>query len=387
MESKFESAKLYLIELLRIYGHRLIIVKIKQDGEEVEVMARTFVRRQLTAVEIEFPWNELNKRSPKIKNPELDDDELSILFHRAVFELETAYVEEFCQGKPEAEAYINSIYSWIERKKEWLGCTFSYYEGEEIVPFLEESPKEVLEMGELSEGLDVTEEDVKALKKIGFKKISSIQAMMQVFWSFASHRTPISNSMKNAILSITVDEEAGDYLESYCHFYNSFIQGKIENNTWPVDEEQVKKYEKQIKELNRKHQVELEEQNKKHKKEITERNKKHQEEQHELAKKSKAKVKECNALIEKIRRLVINPNGKINQTYDLTDEHDIRAFISWFRLAHKKVKNQTVKYIVAKRFEDNPDDAELFKKMVEEYNSTLGDRGDDDEEIKETVEE
>lgn len=156
---------------------------------------------------------------------------------------------------------------------------------------------------------------------------------------------------------------------------------------WPVDEEQVKKYEKQIKELNRKHQVELEEQKKKHKKEITERNKKHQEEQHELAKKSKAKVKECNALIEKIRRLVINPNGKINQTYDLTDEHDIRAFISWFKTAHKKVKNQTVKYIVAKRFEDNPDDAELFKKMVEEYNSTLLGGGDDEEEIEETVEE
>ena len=57
MESKFENAKLYLIELLRIYGHRPIIVKIKQDGEEVEVMARTFVRRQLTAAGIEFPWN------------------------------------------------------------------------------------------------------------------------------------------------------------------------------------------------------------------------------------------------------------------------------------------------------------------------------------------
>ncbi len=386
MNEKFENAKLYLIDLLRIYGHRPIIVKIKQDGEEVEVMARTFVRRQLTAADIEFPWNELNKRSAKTKNPELDDDELSILFHRAVFDLESAYIEEFCQGKPEAEAYINSIYSWIERKKEWLDCTFSYYAGEEMVPFLDKNPKEELEMGELSEGLDVTEEDVKALKKIGFKKISSIQAMMQVFWSFASQRIPISNAMKNAILSITVDEEAGDYLESYCHFYNSFIQGKIESNAWPVDEEQVRKYEKQIKELNRKHQVELEERNKKHKKEITERNKKHQEEQHELSKKCKAKVKECNAIIEKFRRLVINPCGKINQTYDLTDEHDIKAFISWFKAAHKKVKNQTVKYIVAKRFEDNPDDAELFKKMVDEYNSTLvsGSDGDDEEE---TIEE
>ena len=97
MNERFDNAKLYLIDLLRIYGHRPIIVKIKQDGEEVEVMARTFVRRQLTAADIEFPWNELNKRSAKIKNPELDDDELSILFHRAVFDLESAYVEEFCR--------------------------------------------------------------------------------------------------------------------------------------------------------------------------------------------------------------------------------------------------------------------------------------------------
>ena len=69
MESKFENAKIYLIELLRIYGHRLIIVKIKQDGEEVEVMARTFVRRQLTAAEIEFHWNELNKKESENQEP------------------------------------------------------------------------------------------------------------------------------------------------------------------------------------------------------------------------------------------------------------------------------------------------------------------------------
>ena len=105
----FENAKLYLIDLLRAYGHRLIIVKIKQNGEEVEVMARTFVKHQLTTAGIEFPYNELNKNCTKIINPDLDNDELSILFHRAVFNLETAYLEEFCKGKPEAEAYVNSV--------------------------------------------------------------------------------------------------------------------------------------------------------------------------------------------------------------------------------------------------------------------------------------
>ena len=272
MESRFENTIAYLIDLLRIYGHRHIIVKIKQDGEEVEVMARTFVKRQLMAAGIEFPWNELNKRSLKIKNPELDNDELSILFHRAVFDLESAYVEEFCQGKPEAEAYINFIYSWIERKREWLNFTFSYYIDEKIVPFLEEPQKEKFEPGELSAGLEVAEEDVKALKKIGFKQISSIQAMMQVFWSFASYRKPIRYAMKNAILSITVDEEAADFLESYIHFYNRFMQPKIEEGAWPVDEDRVKKHENQIKELNRRHQIELEERQKKHKNEIAKRN-------------------------------------------------------------------------------------------------------------------
>ena len=86
---------------------------------------------------------------------------------------------------------------------------------------------------------------------MGFKKISSVQAMMQVFWSFASYRIPIGNSMKNAIFSITVDEEAADYLNSYCHFYNSFIQSKIEGGKLPIDEERIKKHENQLKELNK----------------------------------------------------------------------------------------------------------------------------------------
>ena len=379
MESRFETAKLYLIDLLRIYGNQLIIVKIKQNGEEVVVMARTFVKRQLTAAGIEFPWNEINKRSAKIKNSELDDDELSILFHQAVFELESAYVEQFCQGKPEAEAYIHSIYSWINSKQAWLNYTFFSYPNKEIVPFLEESPKEKLEMGELSEGLDVTEDDVKELKKMGFKQISSVQAMMQVFWSFASHRKPIRYAMKNAILSITVDEEAGDYLEAYIHFYNSFIQAKIERDAFPVEEDRVKKHENQIKELNRKHHAELDEQKKKRKEEIAKLNKKYQQELHDI----NVKTKEYKKIIDKFRKKVKNPYGRVFQTYDFTDENEINDFISWFKVLHKKVKNQTVKQILAKRFEDNPEDAELFMKMVEEYNSAFVTADDDDKDVVE----
>ena len=202
---------------------------------------------------------------------------------------------------------------------------------------------------------------------MGFKKISSVQAMMQVFWSFASYRIPIGNSMKNAIISITVDEEAADYLNSYCHFYNSFIQSKIEGGKLPIDEERIKKHENQLKELNKRHQAELEERNRQRKADIAEVNRKNQERISEVS----ATAREYKKVIEKFRKLVKNPHGKLIQAFDLTNEDDIKRFILLYKTVHKKVKNQTVKNIVKARFGDDDDAAELFRRMVEEYNSSL----------------
>lgn len=54
MDNRFESAKLYLIDLLRAYGHRPVVVKVRMDGEPVEVMAKNMVKKQLTAAGILF---------------------------------------------------------------------------------------------------------------------------------------------------------------------------------------------------------------------------------------------------------------------------------------------------------------------------------------------
>lgn len=375
MESRFEKARDYLIDLLRAYGHRLIIVKIAKDGEEIRIMAKNFVKRQLTAVEIVFPYNEGNKRCTKIINPDLDEDMLSIIFHRAVFELETAYLEEFYQDKSESEAYINSIYSWIERKQEWIHCTFSYYENEDLEPFLEEIPEPELQKGDLSVGLEVTEEDIKALKDMGYQQISSVHAMAQLFWAFASYRIPIGKLMKNAILSITVDEEAADYLNSYSHFYNRFIQEKIEKKSLPGDVKEIeklgKKHQCEINALNKKHQDELKQLKKHFKEEKAELNRMHQEDLHDKLLKSKTKAKKFGAVVKKFRQELLSPQGKFRQTYDLTKEEDIKDFISWFSVIHKKVKNQTVKNIIKMTFVEDEEKAALFKRMVEEYNSSL----------------
>ena len=54
--SRLELATKYLIDLMRAYGHRPITVRVNMDGESVEIMARNFVKRQLTKVGILFPY-------------------------------------------------------------------------------------------------------------------------------------------------------------------------------------------------------------------------------------------------------------------------------------------------------------------------------------------
>lgn len=369
---------------MRAYGNRRILVKTAKDGRLIEVLARTFVIRQLKPAAIPFPFNECIKKNEKIINSEIDKDELSIIFHKAVSDLELAYVEEFCQGNPEEEEFVNAVHRWIEKDKEWLQCTFSYYEGEELEPpFLEKRAEPELKKGDLSIGLPVNAEDEKVLKKMGYPQISSIHAMIQLFWTFASYRQPITKMMQNAILSITVDEDAAAYLTMYSRFYNRFIQEKIEKDAFPEDEKLVKKlnvkHHNELEALNKKHQKSFNIQCKKYEEVICKHKRKYKEVQADLQD-YKNKVKKYGVIIEKIRDLVINPHGKINQTYDLTNEKDIRDFISWFGVAKKKIKNQTVKAIVNVRFDGNEDSAELFKTMVEEYNSSLKENNIDKDE-------
>lgn len=372
MENRFENAKLYLIDLLRAYGRRPIVVKIREDGEVIEVMALTFVRHQLASVGILFPFNETNERTSRIINYNIDDIELCIAFHKAVFELETAYIEDFCQGDPQKEEFVDSVNAWIECKQEWLKRTFPYYDGEEIKPFIEERPEPELEKGELSIGLIVNEEDVKTLSLMGYQQISSVYAMMQLFWNFCLWRKTISKSMKNAILSITVNEEAADYLLSYLQFYNRFIKDKLENNDFL-------NYKKDIKELNRKHWNELMELKKKYKETLAELKRlQYQGELKGKLQESRGKVKKFKHIVKKLHNKIANPFSTI---YDLTNEDDIMDYISWFKIMGRKIKNQNVKLIVKNRFE-NESAAELFKRMVEEYNATLiEDIAEEEEEV------
>lgn len=362
MESKFEETKSDLIELLKAYGQRPIIVKINQDGDDVSVIARTFVKRQLDAAGIDFPINESNKRSNLIINPDLDSDNLTVLFHNVLFELEENYIKEFCQGKPEAEGYINSVNGWIERKRIWLYNTFTYCIDEEVEPFLEKKPDPKFNKGDFAEEEEVSKECLKELRDMGYTRVISVYVMTKLFWDFALRRKIISYEMRNAILFITVDESAADYLKSNIRKYNRFLQEREDDEGGIIAKGKAALKEKRI-EIN----------------EIKHENNIRQKEQNERLQETLKELVHYRKISKFLRKILQNPCTGFSRSFNMTKEEDIDRFLYWFDLWKLRIRSKDIKRYLAFYKEENMD---LFKQKVAAHNAKypVGLPEEDDEE-------
>ena len=281
MMDSLNHATEYLIDLLRAYGHRAIVVNINQQGEELHIQAKDFVRRQLAAAGIKFPYSETNKPNNRILNKHIDEDMLSVIFHEALFELETAYVKEKCEGEPKAERYIESINSWIERKKVWLKCTFP----------------------------------------------ATIEDVNKLLWELAMRRIPVTKSMRSAVETLITDARVGAWFEETAHSYNCYLHVRSMDPVFRKDELALQKMRKGFKAELSNAQNDLKQLREKVKRE------------HGQGESSYRKL--ARKLINQLK----TSNSRFQATYDFTQEKDIEEFLSWYKVLKRPVKKQTMKSI------------------------------------------
>lgn len=376
-ESRFEKAVQYLVDLLRAYGDRPIIVNINMEGDVIEVNAYDYIRQAIFKSGIKFPFAEVNVPNTRKVNDALDIDMLSVIFFKAIFELEQAYVEERSMGRRRLPVSLSTISYWVKKKQEWLDCTFPSYNDNELVPF----PKKKKVISDQSNKDQAVQEAKEALSWLNsIDKIETDEDFNRVFWEMAMHHRPVTKELRDKLRDLMPNDDVFAAFNKNLHQYNRFLQEKIEADT--LEDENYK-----IRELNKQHQEEMSAQKRAYKEAVAELNRKHQADLHDKLSKSKEKIAVYKAVVKKFRTLVYNPLGKIQQTYDLTEKEDIRDFISWFKVEHRKVRNQLVKNIEKRRYADNPEALDLFKKMVEEYNSSLlNEIDDEDDEIEEVTE-
>lgn len=185
----------------------------------------------MAAAGIKFPYSETNKPNNRILNKHIDEDMLSVIFHEALFDLETAYVKENCEGEPKAERYIESINSWIERKKVWLKCTFPPYSDAQLAPFFDTRPaeKEPASDGDIREAQEV-------LSEIGFNSIATIEDVNKLLWELAMRRIPVTKSMRSAVEILITDARVGAWFEETAHSYNCYIHVRSMDPVFRKDE-------------------------------------------------------------------------------------------------------------------------------------------------------
>ncbi len=195
--------------------------------------------------------------------------------------------------------------------------------------------------------------------------------MTELFWDFAVRREPIGRLMKNAILAITLDEQAANYLTTNFRKLNGIIQEHIDNDGLMPDEKiALDDMQDEILKVRR-------EANKK----VKAAKKGVQEDMQYLRKLRK--------VAKKLKRLLLNPFSTFTQTYDFTQEADINSFLKWFKLMERHVPMTFVRQM-EKRYYQEPGQLDMFKQKVEEHNLQfpvdVPDDEIDDEETEECTE-
>lgn len=357
--SRYELATKYLIDLMRAYGHRPITVKVNMDGEAVEVMAKNFVKRQLTKVGILFPYAEGNKPNELHVNTKLDNDMLSVIFHEALFEFEVAYVEEKCQENPKAERFVNGIYDWIDRKQQWLHCTFPTYTDDELDPFpmpTEEEKKEI-DPSAMKKAKDY-------LTQFGIDKIQDVNDVNRLFWEMAVRRRIISKPIREAVRTVIVSDKLMKSFNHNLELYNQYLEEKTADPEFVSEEQKVKDMAKAHKaEMNQLAQAQKQEEKAKNL--------------------MKMKLQQEESMSRKLTKKFMNQlktcNSRFQQAYDLTQEKDIEEFLSWYKALKRPVNKKTIKDITNQRLKE-PGSADLFLQMVEAHNAPFAANANEEDE-------
>ena len=347
---RLDHAIMYLVDLLRAYGKRAIIVNINQQGEEVNIVAKDFVKRQLATAGIKFPYREANKPNVRIINKHVDADMLSVIFHEALFELEDAYVKVYCEGNPKAEKYIDSIYSWIERKEVWIKCTFPPYTDAQLAPFLDTRPIEK----------DVDPESVKEAKEklaeLGFDKISTFEDVHKLLWELAMRREPVTKSLKEAVETLITDERVLAWFQEIAHSYNCYVHVRHTDEIFRKEESVIKKLKGELTTAQTNFKV--------------------------LQGNSKQEKLQAESMSRKLAKKLMNQlkthNTRFQNSYDFTREEDITEFLSWYKIVKRPVNKKTIKDICKRRCPDS-ESQEMFMRMVEEHNAQFVSNASDDD--------
>ena len=366
---RFSKARRYLLELTKAYGLKHIEVIKKGDSEPQQVLVRTYVIMEFGKLKIPFDEDMSRKENWKPRHRNLSVKQMTVLVLRGFIELKKGYIEDFTPEFVRDLERIEMIKKSLRADKKYLK-TFSEYDNDTLTAFSTTRLFADPMTDERWEKINECKKWIKSLKL----SVVTISGVNQVFWTFSYAGMDITQNMRDALVSLTDNQEIRDYIDYCIDKYDSDVIKHAKNNKVKSQEE-TKLLEKLAK---KKAEVEAIKLKCKEKTEsIKEKNKEIERLKRDLSKSYQAKYEKkvklhfsykgiINYLLEKL----LYPNSKIGSVYDLNKEEDIVLFLKWFEYSGKTISNRAIKYLAKYRFNDETS-LDRFKELVNEMNERV----------------
>lgn len=344
MTERYEKSRTYLVNLLRAYRNKPIVVKLNEDGEEIKIIASTFVKTQLDHIKLDFPYEKVKERCPLLFNNKLNLRQLTILFHEAVFELESAYIE-MLNDAPEADGYAYMIQKWITNKRIWLKTIYHGYDLCAIIPFPEQVEKRNLL--DTIEHTEDNEEVIAFLNDIGIYAISNPIDLNTVLWHLMANLRSFDKNLADVLFEISMDKGPTlKFISSYKKTFNdvvSLLQQRKDKKKEEIIDSHVNSLKEELQSV--KDELKM---TRKTCAEMVQKDKYH---------------KVGNSLI----RSLLNPQSTLYKAFNFEHETVREEYIKWFDKAQKRIGDSRIRTL-KKHWRFSDEAWKEFYNLLERHN-------------------
>lgn len=353
-DKRLDSARKYLVELLKAFGELNIRlgIEVDTDTEHIHKSISTNVKYVLDMAGMPFPFDEAKKKSRKNINKNLTANQVIFIINEALMEYMETYLEEMGDIDPNVKSIEKAILSWINEKQRWLDEMFPNYTGDELIPFL----KVIRKIKKKEEDAELDPQTLRfskaLLAEMGYDSIDDMTTIKELFWDMAIRHTPIGIHMKKAIELITTNDLARNYLNSHIGLFNKLMQKRLDDPKLKIEERELRKLYGRGFQSYTQHVTKI---------------KKDAEEKIRDIKRSSGIN---NKVAKNLRILLENPNSNLMDCYDLTTEQGIIQYLSWYKTWLRPFKQRVVKMLEEQRYTE-PGALDLFKQKVEEHNAII----------------
>lgn len=366
---KFSKSRRHLIELMRAYGLKNLLVREKGEEVAMLVMARLYVIKKLQKLNIALNVPETRQENWKAICDDLSPQEITVVFFRALAAVKEGYLEDFTPENKADQKTMAAIKSSLEEDLEYLS-TFEEAKDENLNPFpftpYGEGPCADERRGEIENYRNM-------LIELGLDNIVTVASLNKLFWRLAAAGIEMNQSLRDAIISLTQNPDMRDYIDYTCDKYYETVtasEGFKRRQEFVSQKKELERTKAEVTNL----QLILQEKNKELKEknnELTGLGRRLRREFHMKISKTDGKRKAEKAVCRRLFQDLTFFQSDLPLAYDLNQESHIQHYLEWFELGKYSLSEGKINRIIKKRITDE-EAKSRFRELAQQMNERIG---------------